>query len=83
MSTGKAESFRDTDPIRVRVSVGATKVLSAPTRSGRMSGKPERVEEERRCHCGTKLNPYNPADECYLHAPAKRYRHRPKYRTGT
>lgn len=33
--------------------------------------KPDRVDEARRCWCGTKLSAYNRNDTCYTHAPIR------------
>lgn len=41
---------------------------------------PERFDDERYCHCGTKLNSYNPGDTCYAHAPFKVRRIRAAHR---
>lgn len=75
MSKGKASTFTDHDRVALARPT-ASKVLGERRARGRLNVRPERVEEERYCHCGTRLNAYNTADTCYTHTPRRAWRFR-------
>lgn len=81
MSRGKLSGFTDTDPVRIGRITASKIVGDPPASTTRTPAIPRRVEEERRCHCGTKLSAYNPGEKCWAHSDRKPARLRASYRS--